>query len=99
MKTIWNGIEEIINIKHKSLFSPSSLKGKDRILINHKDLANNFNSYFFGIADNILINRKCEGKHTYKKYQKNPLQNPHTFFECDPPEVECLITVKNPITH
>ena len=93
MKKIWNGIKEIINIKQKSSSSPSNLKDKDRILTDHKEIANHFNNYFSGIVDNILKDRKYEGKHAYKEYLKKPLPNSHTFFECDSSKVECLITL------
>ena len=93
LKKIWNGIKEIINIKQKSSSSPSCLKDDDKILTDEKEIANHFNCYFSGIAENILQNRKYEGKHTYQEYLKNPLSNSHVFFDCDPTEVECLITL------
>ena len=91
---IWNtnGIKEFINIKQKSSSSPSCLKDDDKILKDEKEIANHFNCYFSVIAENILQNRKYEGKHTYQEYLQNPLPNLHVFFDCDPTEVECLIT-------
>ena len=91
-KKIWNGIKEIINIKQKSSSLPTSLKDKDKILTNQKEIAEHFNCYFSGIADNILKKRKFEGSHSYQEYLKHPLPNSHMFFDCDPEEVECLIS-------
>ena len=91
-KKIWNGIKEIINIKQKSSSLPTSLKNKDKILTDQKEIADHFNSYFSGIAENILKKRKHEGNHSYQEYLKNPLPNSHIFFDCDPTEVECLIS-------
>ena len=91
-KKIWNGIKEIINIKQKSSSLPTSLKDKDKILTNQKEIAEHFNCYFSGIAENILKKRKFEGSHSYQEYLKHPLPNSHMFFDCDPEEVECLIS-------
>ena len=91
-KKIWNGIKEIINLKQKSSASPTSLIDKKTILTDRKEIADHFNSYFSGIAENILKSRKFEGKHSYQEYLKNPLPNSHIFFDCDPPEIECLIS-------
>ena len=66
-KKIWNGIKEIINIKQKSSSLPTSLKDKEKILTNQKEIADHFNCYFSGIAENILKKRKFEGSHSYHK--------------------------------
>ena len=91
-KKIWNGIKEIISLKQKSSSCPTSLIDKKTILTDEKEIADHFNSYFSGIAENILKSRKYEGKHSYQEYLKNPLPNSHIFFDCDPPEIECLIS-------
>ena len=83
---------KIINLKQKSSSNPTSLIYKKTILTDQKEIADHFNSYFSGIAENILKNRKYEGKHSYQEYLKNPLPNSHVFFDCDPSEVECLIS-------
>ena len=93
LKKIWDGIKEIINIRQKSSSLPTSLNNKGSILTNQKEIANHFNSYFSGIAENILKNRKYEGSHSYQEYLKNPLQNSHIFFDCDPTEIESLISL------
>ena len=92
-KKIWNGIKEIINIRQKSSSLPTSLIDKGNIITNGKDIANHFNSYFSGIAGNILKKRKYKGKHSYQEYLKGPLPNSHMFFDCDPTEVESLISL------
>ena len=70
----------------------TSLKDKDKISTNQIEIAEHFNCYFSGIADNILKKRKFEGSHSYQEYLKHPLPNSHMFFDCDPEEVECLIS-------
>ena len=50
-KKIWNGIKEIINIKQKSFFLPTSLKDKENFLTNQKEIAGHFNCYFSGITE------------------------------------------------
>ena len=92
LRKIWSGIKEIINIKQKSSTLPSSLVDKDGILTNPKEIADHFNCYFSNIAENILKSRQHEGTHSYKEYLKNPLPNSHIFFDCEPSEVECLIS-------
>ena len=42
---------------------------------------------------NILKRRKYKGKHSYQEYLKGPLPNSHMFFDCDPTEVESLISL------
>ena len=93
LKKIWSDIKEIININKKSSTLPTSLTDKDRILTDQKVIADHFNSYFSGIAENILNNRKHKGTHSHKEYLKNPLPNSHMFFDCDPTEIECLISL------
>ena len=92
LKKVWNGIKEIININQKSSSFPSSLKDKDTIITDQKEIADHFNNYFSSIAENILQSRKYEGKHSYQEYLKHPLPNSHMFFDCDPSEVGCLIS-------
>ena len=52
-KKIWNGIKEIINIKQKSSSLPTSLKDKDKILTNQKEIAEHFNCYFWHCRKHI----------------------------------------------
>ena len=91
LKKIWNGIKEIINIKQKSSSSPSCLKDDDKILTDEKEIANHFNCYFSGIAENVLHNRECEGKHTCHESLKNSFKLA-CIFNCYPNEVDCLST-------
>ena len=67
--------------------------GEIHRITNETDVANKFNEYFTGIADEILKKRKYHGKKSYRDYLKNPLPNTLTFYECDSKEVENLITL------
>ena len=54
LKKVWQGIKEIINIKHKSQNSPSCIKIGDKYTTDPTTISNQFNNYFSNIAGKIL---------------------------------------------
>ena len=62
------------------------------MLKNQKEIANHVNCYFFKIAGNALKSSKHKENRSYQEHLKNLLPNSHIFLDCDPSEVECLIT-------
>ena len=93
LKKVWAGIKEIISINPKKSNCPTRILHNGKLITNETDVANKFNEYFTGIADEILKKRKYHGKKSYRDYLKNPLPNTLTFYECDSKEVENLITL------
>ena len=61
LKKVWKGIKEIVNIKTKTFDQPTNIQKGDETLSDPKAIANEFNSYFTSIADDILSKRKYEG--------------------------------------
>ena len=61
LRKVWIGIKEIINVKSKSFDQPTTIQAGNTVVTDPKDVANEFNSYFTSIADDILGKRKYEG--------------------------------------
>ena len=74
-KKIWQGINQIINVKSKQFGQPSSIFSNDKTLLTDQNaISNEFNKYFTTIADNILKKRKYHGKRSFREFLPNPLK-------------------------
>ena len=84
LKKLWNGVKEIINIKQKSLSSPSCLKDDDKILADEKEMQ------IISLVISLELQRiyyKIENiKENIHTKNKNPLPKLYVFFDCDPTE-------------
>ena len=98
LQMIWKGIKEVINIKSKSFSQPNCIieKGTNKTITEPKEIATSFNKYFTSIAEDILNKRKYTGNKNHKEYLRNPNRSTFAVYECDPVEVENLITQLNP---
>ena len=96
IKKVWEGIKEIVvSIKSKNINNPTSIQVNNSIITDPIVICNNFNDYFVNLADNILNNRKYNGKKHYSEYLDNPNPNTFLFHPCDSVEVENLINDLN----
>ena len=55
-KKIWEGINELTNLRNKNNSTNISIKIGDRIVSDPKTVANEFNEYFNNIADKVRAN-------------------------------------------
>ena len=92
LRKIWKGIKEIINIKSKNSEVPSCIQDETKILNDPKSIANSFNKYYTSIAEELLKERKYTGKKSYSSYLTNPSSKTFMLFECDPLEIQNIIT-------
>ena len=46
LRKIWDGIKELVNIKHKNIESINSILFKGKNVTDYKEIATIFNSYF-----------------------------------------------------
>ena len=69
---MWQGINEIINVKAKCNDIPSCISEKNNLITNPTDISNSFNTYFTNVAGNILKENEYRGDLTkfpnYAKY-------------------------------
>ncbi len=84
-KKTWKGINDLLGKTSKKKSSKISIKIGERIVNNPKIVANNFNEFFTGIAQN-LVNKLGSTSKKYTDYLNNPqpsslFLNPVTEFE------------------
>ena len=96
MQKIWQGINEIINVKSKLHSVPSTIKSNDTTVSNARGIATCFNNYFTNIADDIIKDRKYSGKISYKKYLNNPFENSFALYDFDSKKISLMISTLNP---
>ena len=96
LKKIWQGINELINVKNKNFCSPTCIIENQKTITDPKEISNSFNKYYASVAENILNERKYNGTKLYSDYLKNPAENNFAIYECDPTEVENIINSLNP---
>ena len=70
---MWKGIKEIINIKAKNFDYPTCLQNGDTNITDPISVSNSFNDYFTSIADNILAQRKYDGRKSHRDFLANRL--------------------------
>ena len=92
LRKIWKGIKEIINVKSKNSDVPSCVKEKGKIITETKNITNSFNRYYTSIADDILKERKYTGSKSYHSYLTDPSSKTFMIFECDPVEIQDIIS-------
>ena len=68
LRKIWIGIKQIINVKSKTMESPTCIEENDTTISEPTQVATKFNDYFADIAKNIVDDRKYEGNSSYKDY-------------------------------
>ena len=73
MHKIWNGINELVNVKSKVLSSPCTIKSNGKTISDPKEIATSFNTYFTNIAEEIIRKRKYNGRINHMKYLTEPL--------------------------
>ena len=95
LRKVWKGIKEIINVKSRNSDMPTCIDDNGKIITEHKSIANSFNNYYSSIADEILKGRKYTGKKSYNSYLNDPSANTFQVFECDPLEVQNIISEIN----
>ena len=96
MRKIWNGINEIINVKSKVFNSPSTIKSKGKTISDPKEIATSFNTYFTNIAEDIIKKRKYNGRISHKKYLTEPLDKSLVLYDFDVSDVAIAISTLNP---
>ena len=92
LQKVWKGIKEIVNIKDKNFDEPCCIQKKDETLSEPKDIANEFNTYFTSIADDILKSKKYEGNKSFRDYLDVPLVNSFVLYDCHENEISTLIS-------
>ena len=99
-KKLWAGINEIINSKSKSNFTPSCIEeindtGELTTITEPAKVANAFNDHYVSVANKILKKRKYPGNKHFTHYLKN--SNPYTFMTSPttPQEIEDIIMVSD----
>ena len=60
-----------------------------------KAIANEFNTYFTSIADDILKNNKFDGNKSFRDYLDAPLMNSFVLYNCDEKEISTIISGLN----
>ena len=91
LRNTWRGIKSIINISSKS-GTPSTLLVQNQLISDPKQIANEFNTYFSKVAENLQSKIHTQGQ-DFRKYMDNP--NEHTVFlaPTSPLEVLNIITL------
>ena len=96
MHKIWNGINELINVKSKVLSSPSTIKANGKTISDPKEMATSFNTYFTNIAEEILRKRKYNGRINHMKYLTEPLDKTFVLYDFDAADVSIAMLTLNP---
>ena len=96
LRKIWQGINEIINIKNKNFCTPTCIIENEKTITDPKEISNSFNRYYASVAEDILKERKYEGSKLYSDYLKNPAENSFAIYECSSTEVENIINSLKP---
>ena len=92
-KKIWEGINELTNLKSKNNSTNISIKIGDRIVSDPKTVANEFNEYFSNIADKVRA-KIPETKASYKDFLTKRCRNSFFF---RPTEKEEILKIINSI--
>ena len=92
LRDTWKGIKEIIKIKEKQHFHPTSLYIDNKIINDPNSISNKFNEYFTSIAENLQKNIYNAGQ-GYHKYLKNKISN--SFFIRPTNKDEILTTIES----
>ena len=90
-KKIWEGVNQLTNLKKRKEKSIISINIKERIVSDSALVSSEFNSYFCGIAGKVR-SKIPETKSSYKDYLPNPYQR--SFF-CRPTNQEEIKRVIN----
>ena len=78
-KKIWAGVNEIIQNKPRKVDTIDHIIGKHGGSITNKiDISNEFNSFFSGVADDLLRKRKYDGNKNFTEYLTDPVA--HTIY-------------------
>ena len=96
MHRIWNGINEIINVKSKVFNSPSTIKSNGKTISDPKEIAACFNTYFTNIAEDIIKKRKYNGRISHKKYLSEPLDKSIVLPDIHAMDVAIAMSTLNP---
>ena len=87
VKKLWSGVNEIIQNKPKRRVPIDFLTNSAGDNFTDKtSIANEFNTFFSGIAGDLLKKRKYEGNKNYQAYLKNP--NPDSIYLIPVDEIE-----------
>ena len=70
IKKTWDGIRSIINIKNSKQTTINQIKVKDRVINNHKEIAETLNNFFVNVGPN-----------TEKEIPKNPKVKPEKYLK------------------
>ena len=89
MNKVWQGIKEIININKKT---PQNIhiNNDGKLITNHKNIANNFNEFFYDIPKRIE-KKIQETRRKYQNYLLNPVVNTFHLDPTNPEEVQSYI--------
>ena len=74
---------------------PSCIQTSDETLSEPKAIANEFNTFFTSIADDILKNNKFDGNKSFRDYLDAPLMNSFVLYNCDEKEISTIISGLN----
>ena len=92
---IWKTIHELVNIKKKTIFSPTKLITDEGKTITDKiDIANNFNEYFANVGINLAKSLK-QPKSINTNESSNKLHNSFFLTPTNKDEVSSLISMLN----
>ena len=84
------GIREVINVKKRHPQTISRLMINGNTIADPSKVASHFNNHFSNIAKNIA-NKIPKTNHNYKKYLKEPIENPFILNQTTNKEIESVL--------
>jgi hypothetical protein len=95
LRKIWQGINDIINVKSRSLVTPTSITSNGNIITDPTLISNEFVEHYTSVADKILDERTFNGDGNFKRFLHHPTPNSLVMHPCDVPEVCAIINKFN----
>ena len=96
-KKIWAGVNEIIRNKTKNVDSIDHVLGANGNSITSKiEISHEFNSFFSGVAGNLLRERRYGGYKDFMSYLTNPIANSLHLSPANTDEIISIIFAFNP---
>ena len=95
LRKIWQGINDIINVKSRSFVSPTSINSNGKIITDPTQISNEFVEHYTSVADKILDERTYNGNGNFKGFLPQPTPDSIVMYPCDVPEVCAVINKFN----
>ena len=87
LKNMWTGINSLINVNNNIKQQPTSLLIKNKLISDHKEVAETFNNYFSSVASKLQGKIHHYGQ-DYSSYLNN--RNAHNFFISPTDKIELI---------